>query len=506
MPFTHHDTHNNTPSDCWDWSAQGALSRRGFLAALASGAAAGMLGCSLAPFRKRGPRPNVLFIAVDDLRPQLGCFGQRQMISPNIDRLAREGVLFRQAYCQVPVCGASRGSLLSGVRPTAERLLKFDTSIDHDLPDVLTLPRHFKDNGYETISLGKVYHQMNDDRDGWAAPPWRPKNPGYLNPESLAVRAKTLAGLKGDSGAGKTLAGGPPVECADVDDSQCKDGALADRAIQEMRRMKGRPFFLATGFFKPHLPFCAPKRYWDLYKRDEINLADNPFQPKGAPRSALFHWAELRGYAGIPKAGPVSDDQARELIHGYYACVSFVDAQVGRLLDELDRLNLRDNTIVVLWGDHGWQLGEHGLWCKHTNFETSLHAPLIVSAPGLAPGAQSPALVEFVDIYPSLCDLAGLSKPKHLEGLSFAPVLKEPDRPWKKAAFSRYADGDSVKTGRYRYTEWKRKGEDKPFEWMMYDHQKDPHENVNIANVAENRKIVEEMRGLLRQGWRAGLP
>jgi iduronate 2-sulfatase len=483
------------------------LDRRRFLKLLGSGAAAGALSSCRGLLRPELSAPrNVLFIAVDDLRPQLGCYGHSQMISPNIDRLAGEGVVFKRAYCQVPVCGASRGSLMSGVRPTPSRFINHDASVDVDLPDILTLPRHFKDNGYETVSLGKIYHRMGDDLDAWSQPPWRPNIPGYVLKESNEIRkrsrdAREQAGLPVNS-----WGGGPPVECADVEDNEYGDGAIADRAIEELRRMQGRPFFLAAGFFKPHLPFCAPKKYWDLYPRGSIDLADNPFQPKDAPKSALHTWGELRAYAGIPAKGPVSDEQARELIHGYYACVSYADAQIGRLLDELDRLGRRDNTIIVLWGDHGWQLGEHGLWCKHCNFETSLHSPLIVSDPAMPAGAETDALVEFVDIYPSLCGLCRLPLPGHLEGASFAPLMAKPDRPWKNAVFSRFHQGDSVKTDRYRYTEWVKKGEQEPFEWMLYDHQTDPMENTNIADRPENEQLLEQMRGTLRKGWREALP
>jgi iduronate 2-sulfatase len=447
-----------------------------------------------------GKRPNVLFIAVDDLRPQIGCYGHKQMISPNIDRLASNGVIFSRCYCQVPVCGASRASLLTGVRPTPERFLNYATWADKDLPGALSLPKHFRDHGYYTISNGKVFHHATDCLTGWTERPWRPgPSPAgnwrdYVTQENIALAA-TRQGR------------GPAFEVGEVKDNAYFDGQIADKAISDLRRLKemNKPFFLAVGFLKPHLPFNAPAKYWKLYKREEVDLADNPFRPQGAPDAALHNWGELRSYAGIPQKGPLPDDLARTLVHGYYACVSYTDTQIGRVTKELERLGFRENTVVVLWGDHGWNLGEHGLWCKHCNFETSLHSPLILSAPRMGKGKRTNALTEFVDIYPSLCDLCGLPVPSLVEGTSLVPLMKKPDRPWKEAAFSRYQGGDSVKTDRHRYTEWRDK-QGKMFARMLYDHHVDLAENVNTAERPENRQLVAELRRMLREGWRAALP
>ncbi len=434
-------------------------------------------------------KPNVLFIAVDDLRPQLGCYGHKQMLSPNIDRLGDEGVIFLRSYCQVPVCGASRASLMTGVRPTANRFLGYDTWAQKDLPGALSVAKHFRNNGYHTISNGKVFHHRTDCLDGWSEEPWRPKGTwrNYLLEENqkLAEKSERQAG--------------PPFEAADVPDNAYFDGMIADKGISDLRRLEkiDRPFFLALGFLKPHLPFNAPKKYWDLYKREEIDLADNPFRPKGAPDAALHNWGELRAYHGIPQKGPLSDEMARTLIHGYYACVSYTDAQIGRVLIELGRLGLRDNTVVILWGDHGWNLGEHGLWCKHCNFETSLHSPLLVRAPGIKAGVRTNALTEYLDIYPSLCELCNLPLPGHLEGKSFVPLLKNPNLLWKEAVFSRYFRGDSVKTDRYRYTEWRRK-DGKMYARMLYDHSVDWVENVNISERPENKELVGKMSKMIR--------
>jgi iduronate 2-sulfatase len=446
-------------------------------------------------------RPNVLLIAVDDLRPQLGCYGHTQMISPNIDRLAGEGVVFERSFCSVPVCGASRASLLSGLRPLRNRFVNYHSEVDQDAPDVVTLPELFKSNGYDTLSLGKVYHNHRDDLNAWSREPWRAlPEQRYL----LESNRRISEGNWPEKGHGRR---GPAWEAADVDDDAYPDGIMASRAIGELENyaQAGEPFFLATGFARPHLPFNSPKKYWDLYDRLQLNLAPNPFRPQGAPDEALHNFGELRHYYGIPTTGPLPDGMALEMIHGYYASVSYVDAQIGRLLDALSRLGLEKNTVVLLWGDHGWQLGEHGLWCKHSNFQTSLRAPLIVKAPGVAGGKSSAALTEFVDIYPTLCELCSLGAPSHLEGISFVPLLHEPSRLWKQAVFSRFHDGDSVRTERYLYTEWKNNSGE-IYARMLYDHRGDPGENINIAELPASRSVVERMSALLRSGWRSQIP
>lgn len=419
-------------------------------------------------------RPNILFIPVDDLRPQLGCYGYPQTRSPNIDRLANSGMLFDRAYCQVPVCGASRASLMTGLYPKADRFVNYLAKAQDDAPGIIDLPGHLKANGYTTISNGKVYHHADDNTDSWHEIHKKEDFRFYLLPENQGLAFTNQVAF----------------EAADVPDNAYPDGALADKVIADLRRAKkeGTPFFITAGFTKPHLPFNAPKKYWDMYDPAHINLANNPFVPKDAPSNAIHQFIELReGYGGIPKTGPIPDDLARTLIHGYYACVSYIDAQVGRLLDELDRLKMRDNTIVVLFGDHGWQLGEHGLWCKHALFHTSLNAPLIISAPGIKPGQRTKALVEFVDIYPTLCELAGLPLPKHLQGKSMVPLMNNPALEWKQAAFSRYIQGESVKTDHFLYSEWSDGSR------MLYDHRKDPDENVNTAVLPEYAQVVEKL-------------
>jgi len=492
------------------------VNRRDFLRMMAGGAALSVLRPAISaaqPRSGRGGKMNVLFIAVDDLRPQLGCYGQKQIISPNIDRLAARGLLFERTYCQQAVCAPSRASLLSGTRPDTTKIYDLNTPLRKAMPHIVTLPQHFKNNGYETISIGKIYHHPNDDSEGWSAEPYRAgtfpegawKGRGYLTQEAIAQMEQYNKAKPNMQGRG------PAFEAADVPDSAYPDGSNTEYAIKQLRRLKDKSFFLAMGFYKPHLPFNAPKKYWDLYDPADIKLADNPFIPKNAPSYATTDWGELRNYYGIPKKGPCSDELARQLIHGYYACVSYTDAMIGSLLDELDRLDLQDNTVIILWGDHGWKLGEHAGWCKHTNFELDTHVPMILSVPGMkTAGQRSWALTEYVDIYPTLCDACGLEIPGHLEGLSMVPLLDDPDRQWKKAAFSQYPRGNvmgyTMRTERFRYTEWQDRKTKKVMARELYDHQKDPQENINAVAQPEYSQDVERLARMLKGGWRAALP
>ena len=505
--------------------------RRQFLSLLGTSAAAAV---ALAPRRLLGEaapaapaagKMNVLFIAIDDLKPQLNCYGHARMKSPCIDRLAAAGTLFERAYCQQAVCAPTRASLLSGCRPDTTQVFDLQTPLRTKLPDVVTLPQRFKESGYTTISLGKIYHHADkDDPKAWSEPTWRPDKAMWatdemlekarrLNAESAAAAppAEPKAKGKGKKAPASKALRADPVEAGDLPDEAYADGCTAAKAIETLRRVKDKPFFLAVGFLKPHLPFCCPKKYWNMYPPDSINLADNPFKPKGAPAVAMSGWGELRSYYGVPQDGPVPDSQARELIHGYYACVTFTDTQIGKVLDELKSLGLEKNTIVVLWGDHGWHLGDHGLWCKHTNFESATHVPLLLAAPGMKPGQRSRALVEFVDIYPSLCELAGLTPPATVEGTSLVPLLKDPARPWKSAAFSQYPRsggvmGYSMRTDRYRFTQWIKKPDGEVVAVELYDHEKDPAENTNLAVLPEHAKLVEELTAQAKKGWQGARP
>ena len=442
-------------------------------------------------------RPNVLFIAVDDLRPQLNCYGKTFMHTPHLDRLAQRGVLFERAYCMVPTCGASRASLMTGIRPSSNRFINYLTWAEKDAPGVTTLNTHFKRHGYTTISLGKIFHHATDNVQGWSETPWRPKISDYHN---QALQSRAMAEHRKKYPQGKKPRG-MPYEAFDAPDKSYRDAENASKAITHMQRLakqKDTPFFLAVGFYKPHLPFCAPQKYWDLYDASKIDVPHNYRAPEEAPQVALHTSGELRAYASIPTRGPVERETARKLIHGYYACVSFIDAQVGRLLDTVDQLGLTDNTIIVLWGDHGWQLGEHGIWNKHSCFETSMHAPLLIAAPcesGVKPGSRVRALTEFIDIYPSLCDLAGLPQPAHLQGQSFVPLLKKPNAPWKSYAIGRYRLGDTIHSDQYRFSEYS-KGGNAAMARMLYNHAKDPDETANISERPDN---VDAVAGLTRE-------
>ncbi len=433
-----------------------------------------------------GP-PNILFIAVDDLRPELNCFGASQIHSPRLDELAREGLIFTEAHCNVPVCGASRASLMTGTRPTRYRYLDYLTRAEVDYPGALGIHQHFKNNGYYTVSNGKVFHHKNDLAEGWDEI-WR--IPGELSPRDYM--------LPGNAALDNTDARGPAYESADVPDSSYRDGKLALKAMKDLRRLKemDKPFFLACGFLKPHLPFNAPSTYWNLYEPEDIKLPENSYPPENAPAEAIHNFGELRSYSFIPGEGRLNDSLARTLIHGYYACVSYVDHLIGLILDELDKLDLADNTIVILWGDHGWNLREHGLWCKHCNFRTSLRSTLMIRVPGRTRGQETDALVEFVDIYPSLCELAGLELPGHLEGRSFVPLLDDPGRPWKDLLILKWKDGLTIKTREHAYTEWSRT-DSAVIARMLYDHVNDLQENVNISEDSGNRQLIESLSKLM---------
>jgi arylsulfatase A-like enzyme len=489
------------------------MNRRDFLAAAGLSLPALAFGLRA---QESGKRPNVLFIAVDDLRPELNCYGRTHTISPNLDELAATGMMFTRTYCQQAVCSPSRTSLLTGLRPDSTQVYDLETHFRKNVPDVVTLPQHFKNNGYFVTGIGKLFHGgLNDDRS-WSEPYLKTGGKGYVEEDNInyiqgLVRERREAGRKQP----RRRAYSYPYEHGDVPDTAYHDGQMAEDAEKHLERLSAmdQPFFFGVGFFKPHLPFNCPKRFWDLYDRDSISLADNPFAPKGCPPLALHNSGELRGYRGVPQGNePIPDDLARTLIHGYLACTSFTDHNIGRLLRKLKDLGRDRDTIVIVWGDHGWQLGEHGLWCKHTNFEVATHCPMIIRVPGAqTAGKACDALTEFVDIYPTLCDLADLPLPPHLEGTSAAPLIRNPQRPWKRAAFSQYPRsglsimGYSMRTDRYRYTEWiRRRGDIEAVE--LYDHQLDPNENTNLAVTEEHRDLVQRLHAMMHEGWRAARP
>ncbi|MEI8291189.1 MAG: sulfatase [Verrucomicrobiota bacterium] len=483
-------------------------------------------------------KPNVLFIAVDDLRPELGCYGKDYIKSPNIDGLAKSGMVFNRAYCQQAVCSPSRTAVMTGTRPDTSKVWDLVTHFREALPEVVTLGQHFKQNGYFVQGMGKIYHGGYDDAPTWSVPWQNPKAVPYALPENLALSEEKIAGepdgnpitatdkkakKKGKKSTGggnestsKANTRGPVYECADVPDDTYTDGKVAELAVKTLQDIskKPEPFFLAVGFIKPHLPWVSPKKYWELYDPAKIELAPNPFLAKDSPEYAVNpNDGEIRAYKGVPAEGPMPPELARKLKQAYFAGVSYSDAQIGKVLAELDRLNLRSNTIVILWGDHGWKLGEHAAWGKHSNVENDVNAPLILSAPGMKRvGAHTDALVEFVDIYPTLCELAGLPLPGHLEGTSFKPLLDDAKRPWKSAAFSQYPRkknlmGYTMRTDRYRLTVWvDRNDHTKVDATELYDHQTDPQENVNIAKVPANASLLRTLMAQWEKGWRGAKP
>jgi len=504
----------------------GKHTRREFLSTMGTTAAGlGLLGAGVLGGRRARAagkkRPNVLFLAVDDLRTQLGCYGHKQMRSPHIDALAAGGCLFERAYCQQAVCAPSRASLLTGLRPDSTKIYDLNTPVRTVLPDLISLPHHFKRHGYETVSLGKIYHHRDDDPKAWSSKPFRAKGDwrgrGYLDPASHEAMAKADAAKRDAARKAKTkrrvkLGIGPAFEGPDVPDNAYPDGKNTELGIAQLRKwaQTDRPFFLALGYYKPHLPFNAPKRYWDLYPPETIQPPAATEWPRNAPPIALMSWGELRQYTGIPRQGRCDEKLTRSLIRGYYACVSYTDAQIGRVLAELKRLGLADNTVIVLWGDHGWKLGEYSAWCKHSNFELDTHVPMLFAGPGVPAGKRTRALAEFVDIYPTLCSLCGLPVPDHCEGTSLAPLLADLDRPWKPAAFSQYPRGRvmgySMRTQRWRYTRWVHRTTGEVVARELYDHAEGPVAGANLAEKPEHAKLVKQLDAQCKAGWKAARP
>lgn len=431
--------------------------------------------------------PNILFIVVDDLRPELGCYGLKAH-TPNIDKLAEQGILFERAYCNVPVCGASRASLLTGTRPTKSRYLRHDTSAEKDNPNAITLPAFFKDNGYYTIARSKVFGFPDDSENSWNEL-WSPFDTAFFWRDYALPENHRLDSIDGFN------SGSLPYECADVNDTTYFDGKTINRAIIDLQKLKLRqqPFFLAVGLRKPHLPFNSPKKYWDLYDRSQFKLPPNyKVEETTIPGLAFHNSAELQQYDGVSRTGDVPDSMAISLIHGYYAAISYADNLVGKLLYELDNQKLSDNTIVVLIGDNGFNLGEHGMWCKHCNFNTSLHTPLIVRAPNIQGGKKTRSITEYIDIYPTLCEMANLKPPQQLEGKSFVPVLTDPNTSVKNYAVSKWANGTTLIYENYFYTEWFNEN-DSVYSRMLFDHSVDPDENTNIALEPGQSKLIEDL-------------
>ena len=459
----------------------------------------------LASLTRAAEKPNVLFIAVDDMRVELGCYGDRQILSPNIDRLASRGTLFDRAYCQQAVCNPSRASLMTGLRLDTLDIWDLPTHFRERKPDAVTLPQLFKQHGYFTQNIGKIYHNWR--QDDYKGDPASWSVPAVLHYNSHGNDVAQVEGpLPPD------LSDVPKCEIRDVPDNAYFDGRVAEKAVAALKELnaKDQPFFLAVGFWKPHAHFNAPKKYWDLYKRENISPPKNPIPPKNVPELALHDGREIRrDFKDRPDGTPTAADTLA-IRHGYYAGISYVDAQVGKVIDELDRLGIKENTIIVFWSDHGYHLGEHGLWAKTSNFELDARVPLIIRVPNHKPGQKTKSLVELLDLYPTLAELCNLPVPKELEGKSLRPILADPQATVKDAALTQHprpayspagknpeAMGYSIRTDRYRYTEWRKFKSKEILARELYDHQTDPDETKNLAEEEAREKTIQSLHGQL---------
>ncbi len=458
--------------------------------------------------------PNVLFIIVDDLRPELGCYGVDAIQTPHLDALAKEALVFDRAYCQEAICMSSRNSMLSGFRPD-ERRIWSNRDVRKELQDIDFFPAHFRKNGYHSIGIGKIAHNSWEDPRCWSEE--------HLVPENIAHEYRTRAGRKiVEQMQQEAKAAGQPDpfrnipekirrgmawESLDVDDSDLGDGQIADLAIAAIERTRDRnePLFLAVGFLRPHLPFVAPKKYWDLYDPKDIPPPIMAAFPEGAPREDNNGSGELlRQYRGLPKKTPLDEELAQKLVHGYLASVSYIDAQIGRVLKRLRDAGMEDDTLVIVTSDHGFLLGDQAMWGKATNFELATRVPLIIKTPGMtAAGQRCASLVELVDLYPTLCDLAGLPKPQHLQGNSFANLLDDPALDEQKFVLSQFPRGDamgrSVRTKDFRYTEWRKKADDALIHRALYDLREGTVETRNVADDPSFRETVAELSSLLKR-------
>jgi len=513
--------------------------------------------------QKKSNKPNILFIAVDDLKPLLGCYGNTLVKTPNIDRLAKISTVFNKNYCQQAICGPTRASIMTGTRPDVTQVWNLTTQMRDVNPDLVTLPQYLITQGYETSGIGKIYHPSSAiggvDPVSWSIPYLKSKESDFpaefgspangqyqlqetkarMTPEIIAERKKQSKDLAANDENPKSIKG-PSVECIDVPDNAYQDGVNALIAKEQIIKLsKGdKPFFMAVGFSKPHLPFVSPKKYWDLYKREDMPIASFQEHSKNGPLIAYHQSGELRNYLDIPEFATLPSDSLRiglklekqkELIHGYYAAVSYLDAQVGVLLNTLESLGTLNNTVIVLWGDHGWHLGDHDLWHKHTNFEEATRAPLIIAGPGIKSGKTN-SLSEFVDVFPTICDLAGVPIPNKLDGLSLKPLMlnnnakvndysiSQYPRKLKKLEMIKkgYTDskimGYSMRTDKYRFTIWMNNftskqpfNEFKVYAFEMYDYVKDPLEKVNVVNDKDYATISKELKAKMLDYFKSEL-
>ncbi len=466
--------------------------------------------------------PNVLFIAVDDLKPILGCYGDEEVITPNIDRLADSGMVFTNAHCQQAVCTASRASLMTGLYPDHTQVWNLKTKIRDITPDVVTLPQYFQQEGYVTQAVGKIFDKRGVDAEhdeaSWSLSYQSPDigtSAQYADPahyEAVATMKAANPSAMVTLQALRKQGLLPATEAYPANDGDYPDGKIAQLGIDALKQLSQneKPFFLAIGFLRPHLPFAAPKRYWDLYDGHDFQPSAVSALPAGSPDYAYQDSWELRwSYSNIPgEEIPIPEEQQKRLIHGYYACASYVDALVGKVIAALDKAGLRENTIVVLWGDHGWHLGDHGMWGKHTNYEQATRSPLIVAGPGIVPGYSS-APVEFVDIYPTLCELSNLPIPPALDGISLLPVIRQPDASVRFAAQSQFPREDeetgknlmgyTYRSDRYRYTEWRDRKTHEVIDRELFDYETDPDEQQNHIADPAYTQVLKTFEGYVAQ-------
>jgi len=439
-------------------------------------------------------KQNILFISIDDFRPKISSYGETKMITPNIDKLASEGLQFNNAYTNIAVCGASRASIMTGIRPSEKRFNDFSTRASVDTPNAIPLNRIFKENGYETISYGKIYHHKDDFQEYWTEKDGGQIQSDFQDPISIA---RVENAERGEYGKKQ-----PTFEYPDVDDYAYNDGKITKRAINKLKALKSenKPFFMAIGYVSPHLPFIQPKKYWDMYDHDAIKLADNSFQPENSPDIAIeaqHNSAEMRkNYLDIPEHGQLDDSLARNLIHGYYASVTYMDALIGELIKGLDDLGLRENTTIVFWSDHGYFLGEHGFWCKHSTFEEAVKIPFIISSPNHIKNKTTASFTELVDVYPTLCNIANIEAPSYLQGESLIPLLENPSTILKTEVYTRYKQGEAVIDKDFSYTEFY-EGE-KYLGNMLYDNLNDNKQNTDISKLSSNKSVVKKYKEKLK--------
>jgi len=460
--------------------------------------------------------PNVLLILVDDLKPAMRCYGDNAAKTPNMDALARRGMRFDMAYCNQAVCAPSRFTLMLGSHSTSTGLYGLGSHLRKAYPGAVTMPQHFAKHGYRTESLGKVFHighGNQGDPGSFSVPHFHDKVIEYLDPESTdggkLTREEALF-TNQKLGQIRSLPRGAAYESPMANDTDYADGRVADETVKRLKAAKQRlakddtPFFITAGFVRPHLPFSAPKKYWDMHDPAKLPMPVNKAFPKDAPKVALKRGGEIAAFKPVPSNGEIDEELTRKLIHGYYASTSYVDAQIGKVTRALEELGLAKDTIVVLWGDHGWHLGDLSIWTKHTNFEQANRIPIIIVAPGLAkPGSVTSQLAETVDIFPTLSELAGLpaSKgPQPIDGVSLVPVLKNPNARVRDHAFHAYPRGKklgrAIRTQRYRLVEWKNHSDSKAeVEYELYDYKTDPWETQN--HHAAKPRIAEKLKKIL---------